>query len=108
MPRLTPSTLSLRTRRSTWTVVHAQQLDVVIRRTPDNRNPRFYAYRHIAGLTWMQIPGHFYRLDQARVALASESASITVWELLTPLLDLAAKTQPLSTEPLPIAAGGDR
>lgn len=107
MPRLTPSTLSIRTRRSVWTVVHAHQLDVVIRRTPDGRNPRFYAYR-FDGLGWKQIPGHFYRSDQARLALASESASVTVWESLLPLLDIAAKAQPVSTESLLAAAGGDR
>ncbi|MFI6317339.1 hypothetical protein ACIBG8_07460 [Nonomuraea sp. NPDC050556] len=107
MPRLIPSTLSIRTRRSTWTVVHADHLDVVVRRTPDNRSPRFYAYRHIAGLAWMQIPGHSYRLDQARAALASGTANMTVWEPLIALLDLAAQTQPVSSETLLAAAGGE-
>ncbi|GAA0918729.1 hypothetical protein [Nonomuraea longicatena] len=108
MPRLTPATLNIRTRRSTWTVIHADQLDVVIRRTPDNRSPRFYAYRHIAGLAWMQIPGHFYRLDQARIALTSGTANMAVWEPLIALLDLAAQAQPITSESVVAVADGER
>lgn len=108
MPQLYAATLSVRTRRSTWTAVHANDRDVIIRRKPDDRAARFYAYRYVASHAWRQIPGHFYRLDQAQAALASETACVIVWEPLIVLLDLALVSPLTIDRPIAAVADGTR